>query len=68
MPPDSLPRHRTARERAAAESAALAVERARAHTAPSFDPDGDQPGPTGYVTPAVARLIREQIERRRNHA
>lgn len=63
MPPDTLPKHRTARERAAAESAALAVERARAHTAPSFDPDGDVPGATGFVTPAVARLIREQIER-----
>jgi hypothetical protein len=41
------------------------VERARAHTAPTFDPDAteDTPGVSGFVTPPVARLIREQIER-----
>lgn len=64
MPPD-LYRHRTARERAAVVSAAVAVERAQGHVRqPEPEPvvDGNPGGP---VTPAVARLIREHIERKR---
>lgn len=58
--------HRTAGERAASASGARAVERARAHTAPAFDPDAEEtPGVQGYITPAVARLIRQQIESKR---
>lgn len=64
-------RHRTPSERRASASAAEAVRRARAHTAPTFDPDAvepDAPNTGGRVTPAVARAIREQLEIERNRA
>jgi hypothetical protein len=63
-----LPRHRTARERRAQQSAQAAIARAHAHTRPApAEDDFDLGRQYPYVTPARARQIRHELEETRRH-
>lgn len=63
----TLPRHRTARERAAQQSAAAAVARAWAHTQPPAEPEPEPwpPSPTAWRARCAA--IRAQLDAENPH-
>lgn len=75
----TLPRHRTPREKAALESARIAVARAEAHAARKADPEpvpepvlpavtSDEPTTSAVAWRRRCRQIREEIDAERSQA